>query len=264
MQTKLILIGAMGWVFCAYPLRASTLDRAESAYSAGQYDQAAKLYLERALDQAQEPANGSVYHNLGLAFDRQKDLGLAVAAYLRAVQLEPRQGDFQYNLRFLLEQSQDKLDAEFPQEPLAVLWEGAGRYLSEREVFYLALGSMVISSLLMNAAWLRPKIRRGALVSASLSGLCTLALLTALSYKLWGQQSLGAVVVKSLSAYSGPTESVVIFEIHQGAPFQILNTSGDWVKISLSDQKQGWVKKDGIASFGKKATILPSDGGVKS
>ncbi|MES2744014.1 MAG: SH3 domain-containing protein [Bdellovibrionota bacterium] len=251
-------------VALAEPLKASTLDRAESAYGAGRYDEAAQLYLERAMDKAQNSANASLYHNLGLAFDRQKELGLAVAAYLRAVQLEPRQGDFQYNLKFLLDQAQDKLEPDFPRDVLNFVWEGPGRFLSEREVFYATVGLLVLTSLLLGLALVLPKLRKGALVFALLSALGLISSGSALSFKIWGQPDLGAVAVKTLNAYSGPTESIVIFELHLGAPFQILNTSGDWVKISLSDQKQGWVKKEGIASFGKDSVILPAHVDIKS
>ncbi|RZA23459.1 MAG: hypothetical protein EOP10_12725 [Proteobacteria bacterium] len=270
MRTKLMiqfhfmLICTVGLIVFEGPLRASTLDRAESAYGAGRYDEAAQLYLERAMDKAPNSANASIYHNLGLAFDRQKELGLAVAAYLRAVQLEPRQGDFQYNLRFLLDQAQDKLEPDFPREILPFIWDGPGRFLSEREVFYAAVGLLVLTAFLVSLALVLPRVRKGALSFALLSALCLISSGSALSYKIWGQPDLGAVAVKTLNAYSGPTESVVIFELHQGAPFQILNTSGDWVKISLSDQKQGWVKKEGIASFGKDSVIVPAHVDIKS
>lgn len=243
---------------------ASTLDKAEAAYSAGRYEESTKLYLERALERATSTPSASLFHNLGLSFDRQKELGLAVASYLRAAQLEPRQADFQYNLHFLLEQASDKLEARFDKGLLKTLWAGPSVFLSERESFYAAAIFLLFFSGFLSFALLKPRARRVSGFLASVSALFLLICLSGLSYKLFGEADVGAVAVPKLNAYSGPTESVVIFEIHQGAPFQILNTSGEWVKIELSDQKQGWVKKEGIASFGRNRVILPPEVESKS
>lgn len=236
----------------------STLERAESAYSAGRYNEATDLYLERALDKDTTAPNASVFHNLGLALDRQNELGPAVAAYLRAVQLEPRQGDFQYNLQFLLGKAQDKLDAQFQRDVLTRMWAGPSVFASERELFYLGLVFLALVAGFFSFSLLSPRHRKSAGLMTAVCGMVGLVLASALHYKLRGEADLGAVAVPKLSAYSGPTESVVIFELHSGAPFQILNTKGEWVKIELSDQKQGWVKRSGIASFGREVVILPS------
>lgn len=236
----------------------SPLGKAESAYSAGRFDEATELYLERTLDKATTAPNASVFHNLGLAFDRQNELGLAVAAYLRAVQLEPRQGDFQYNLQFLLGKAQDKLDVNFQRDVLTYLWAGPSLFVNERELYYLGLFFLLLFAGFFSFSLLSQRHRKSAGLTTALCGMLGLVLASALHYKLRGEADLGAVAVPKLSAYSGPTESVVIFELHSGAPFQILNTKDDWVKIELSDQKQGWVKRSGIASFGREVVILPS------
>lgn len=237
---------------------ASSLVKAEAAYSAGDFEESTKLYLERTLDEATTSPNASIFHNLGLSFERKKELGLAVASYLRAVQLEPRQADFQYNLRFLLNQSSDKLDAEFPKDALRTLWSWPAKG-SERELFYASLISLAILISLLCFVVLRPSFRSSGIWLSLVASFLLLFFSSGLTYKLFGENDVGAVVAQKIEVYSGPTESVVIFELHQGAPFQILNSSGDWVKIGLSDQKQGWVKKSGVASFGRDTVLLPGE-----
>jgi tetratricopeptide (TPR) repeat protein len=97
--------------FCLYgPLLAadSDLEAAARFYQRGEFDRAIALYEKRL---SNEPANASLYHNLGLSYYRNGQLGPAIAAYLQAAQLQPGEPDIRYNLEFLLKQTQDKLDA---------------------------------------------------------------------------------------------------------------------------------------------------------
>ncbi len=237
----------------AGPLQANTLEKAQAAYQSGQYKKAADLYLQ--LVEASATPTASVFHNLGLAFGRQQELGPAVASYLRALQLQPRQGDFQYNLHFLLGQAQDKLDGNFPRPAAARVL--MGNWTSERELYYLTLGFFLLTAGSFSYALLRKNFQSSAFSAGGVFLLLTIYLAVSFVYKLRFTPDQGAVVVSKLEAYSGPTQSVVIFELHAGAPFQILETSGEWVKIELSDQKRGWVRTDGIASFGSEHMILP-------
>lgn len=251
------------WILCiglaATAAQAGSLEKAQAAYQSGAYAEAIQQYLQVV---EASGTNASVYHNLGLAFDRQKELGQAVAAYLRALQLEPRQGDFQYNLHFLLGQTEDKLDTNFHRSMGTRLL--LDQWLTERELFFGSLAVFLIASALFSYSFLRKRLRGPAVSVGALFVLLTLYGSLSLGYKLHYAPDQGAVIAPKLEAYSGPTQSVVIFELHAGAPFQILETSGDWVKIELSDQKHGWVRSEGIASFGSERTILPSEARSKS
>ncbi len=257
MRTIVIYLALLGGLlFSSLQLSASTLERAELAYSEGRYRESSEYYLERITDKGIKGANGSIYHNLGLAFDRQKQLGLAVAAYLRAVQLEPRQGDFRYNLQFLLSQAKDKLDYSIPGEWYDELWALPASPFSEKEIYYLALTLLLFFSIFMCWSILDPARRRLALGFGSVVSFLFCLSVLGLTYKLFGEKSLGAVSVPKIKVYSGPTEAVVIFELHEGAPFQVIHINGDWVKIQISDQKQGWVKREGVTSFGRKELVF--------
>lgn len=245
-------------------LKASTLDKAQAAYSEGRFAEAAELYMERAVDRAVTAPSASLFHNLGLALDREKKLGMAVAAYLRAAQLEPRHGDFEYNLSFLLKQTQDKLDPDFDRSIPDAIWAAYAPFASQKEIYYILMLSFLIFALATSVALLKARYRKGASILASIAAAIALVSASSLSYKLLREPDLGSVSVPKLSAYSGPAESIVIFELHEGAPFQILNSNGEWIKIRLSDQKQGWVKKSGITSFGRTAVILPANEDQKS
>lgn len=239
--------------------KANTLDEAEAAYQAGKYDEASELYLQLVKATG---SNASVFHNLGLAFDRQKEIGPAVASYLRALQLQPRQGDFQYNLRFLMGQTSDKLDTSFPRPPeTAILLD---QWTSERELLIITVVLFGLASALLSYSILKIRLRPVTITLGVVFLLFSAYSASSLIYKTKFAPDLGAVSVPKLEAYSGPTQSVVIFELHAGAPFQILETTGDWVKIGLSDQKTGWVRKEGIASFGSEHIILPPNLSSKS
>ncbi len=240
-------------------LSAATLKDAEAAYQAGNYKEAAADYLDIV---RQNPPNASVFHNLGLAYDRDKALGPAIAAYLRAAQLQPREADFQYNLRFLLGEAQDKLDVSFPRPFPANLL--ADQWLSARELYYLTLALFLLLCAALSIAVLKKNLRSLTITGSLGLGLLVLYGAGSFFYKQSLARDQGAVASPTLSAYSGPSQSIVIFELHEGAPFQILETSGDWVKIELSDQKRGWVRKAGVVSFGRDLLLPGNDQSPKS
>ncbi|MBC7658384.1 MAG: hypothetical protein H7249_01605 [Chitinophagaceae bacterium] len=240
---------------------AGTLEKAQAAYESGGYAESSKLYLEYVEAEASSP-NGSVFHNLGLAFDREKELGPAVAAYLRALQLRPRQDDFQYNLRFLLGKAEDKLDSNFPVPTSERLFPS--HIASEHEIFYAGLVFLVLTALFMSYGILQTRLKKSALSVSGIAALLTIYCSIGLYLKVNHTHDVGAISAPKVEAYSGPTQSVVIFELHEGAPFQIVDSSGDWVKIELSDQKRGWVRKEGIVSFGRDQIILPPHVSSKS
>lgn len=224
---------------------------AEENYQQGKFPEAVRLYIEALKD---EPSNASLYHNLALALEKDHKLGAAVAAYLRAVQLQPQDPDFRYNLRFLLDQTEDRLSYDMPTHGIPAVFKS----LSERELFYPAW--LLFFSGVGLLIWNNLRARR----SFALGGLGTVFLLLAtvgisgVAAKTLRNPDPGAIGIPKASVYAAPNESLVIFQLHEGAPVQILERNGDWFHIELADQKTGWLKKEAVVLFGGKNQTLPA------
>lgn len=242
---SLLLIGGFSASFAA---RAEDLaEQAAKSYQNGNFSDSVRIYLNL-VDRF--PNSASLYHNLGSAFYRNGELGASVAAYLRAEQLNPRDPDIQYNLKLLLAKGSDKLEASLPETGWRRLM--VARLLTERELFYASV--LLFASGAIGGAI---ALRRGQHKVAILSAILPLWLLSAycggnLYYKSEVSYPWAAVGPAEIAVYSSPTEknAVVIFKLHTGAPCALLEKSGDWYKIKLSDQKTGWVAGTNLIFFG--------------
>lgn len=81
------------------------IERADSAYSADDFDTALRLY-EEALD-ADGPS-AALWYNIGNTNYRLGNIGLAVADYERSLRLDPSNDDARANLEFVLSRTADR------------------------------------------------------------------------------------------------------------------------------------------------------------
>jgi tetratricopeptide (TPR) repeat protein len=221
---------------------------AEDAYRQGDFEEAIHIYLAAIQDGEQ---SASLFYNLGASLYKNGELGSAMAALLRARSLDPSDPDIRYNLRFLQEKARDKLDTRLPQERFSA-WS-ASRWFTERTLFWwmsIALvlvfslvGWMLFTGKASLVSWMGTFIL---LIGALYPGL-------SLARVLWQAPDWGAVRTAEVDVLASPTirNAVVIFQLHEGAPFAVINESGDWFKIQLSDGKSGWIPREHLAIFGK-------------
>jgi tetratricopeptide (TPR) repeat protein len=221
---------------------------AEDAYRQGDFEESIRIYMDAIQD---GEVSASLFYNLGTSLSKNGEVGPALAAFLRARSLDPADPDIRYNLRFLQEKSQDKLDVKLQND----LWRelSAARWLSERALFWWTVIPLVL--MLSLVAW-QLFSGRGLLLPWIASAVLLLGALypgLSLAHALWQEPDWGAVQAAEVDVLASPTvrNAVVIFQLHEGAPFAVMNQSGDWFKIQLSDGKTGWVQREHLAIFGK-------------
>ena len=194
--------------------------------------------------------NAYVYYNLGNSYYRSGQRGDAIAAYLAAKRLRPRDQNIEENLRFALRKNEDNLSLTRTSGILNKLlfWTD---YLSRRELVMLSLALWLFGFLLLAAAIVDPKQKTyligGALAAAFGLGLATIFFTTDSV-----DQPCGAITAPTalVGVRSGPgIHNQVQFELHDGAPFCPLQLTHSWVKIELSDGKTGWVEKENTAIY---------------
>ncbi len=218
------------------------LRQAESAYDQGHYQDAIAIY-EGMIKEGAE--HGLLFYNLGNAYYRLGQKGKAMAAYLGARKLLPRNPEIKANLTFVHEQGSDSLAVASPATLGSVLtfWN---QTLTLRELFYAALSTLAVAFFILTVSLLamKPVLRPVGLVALGLAGL----LVFVFTISSVQEENWGAVTSASASVRSGPGAlNTVLFELHEGAPFMATGQENGWRKILLSDGKVGWVEGSTVA-----------------
>lgn len=217
-------------------LQASTQE-AITAYDQRDYKTASSLF-EKELNEGLH--NGSILYNLGNTYYRLGEKGQAVAAYLAARKLMPRDPDIRANLKFVHEQGSDRLSTHQPLSIIRALcfWVD---HSTPKEIFYLSscLASLAFWLLFFSLAFKKLRsLRAWALVISCLAFIGFMMFSTSLFY----EENWGAVTAPLAKVRSGPGEqNTVVFELHSGAPFIVEAVENGWYRILLSDAKLGWL-----------------------
>ncbi|MFT5232099.1 MAG: tetratricopeptide (TPR) repeat protein [Candidatus Krumholzibacteriia bacterium] len=194
--------------------------------------------------------NDPVLHfNLGNAYARQGQLGQAVACYLRAQRLAPRDSEVRANLAWV---RRHIADLELVEEPLPLFIAELAtvvRALSLNQWGFFCLLSVWILCSLVAWGWYRgevnPVLRRWQLSVLAMS-LFVMATTGGHWYFSEVRQS-AVVVVPEVVVRSGPAENFpALFAIHDGLTLSIVDKRQDWVRVGLGGDWQGWVPESSL------------------
>ncbi|NRA44816.1 MAG: SH3 domain-containing protein [Oligoflexales bacterium] len=240
----------LGLFLCTSQVSASQgqLELAAQAYDKGDFYQSVKIYEElisEGLD------NGHVFYNLGNAYYRLEEPGKAMAAYLAAKRLLPRNPDIKANLAYVHGQIKDKLEYQTESGFLNVIafWQDS---VTSKEIFEVFLFFWCLGFLLLGVFYWK---RQLVLLKRSGLGMLGVAVITFSAFLISQNQDAvwGAVSANSAAVRSGPGElNTQVFELHRGAPIKITEEEKDWFLINLSDGKKGWIAKKQVSSYGFK------------
>ena len=214
--------------------------QANQAYENGKHTTAIELY-QRLADSPEisNAGRAQVQYNLGNAHLRAGQLGPAIAAYLRSYGENPTDQDLLANLTFARSQTQDDIQAT-PVNPIVktlFFWHfslGKSQLLG-----WLGLASVLLWGLLIVQLYWRHDMLRWA---RNLALLMFIALGSSALLREISPTRTAVVQPAEASVYSGQdSRSVVRFKLHEGTEMSVVQLDGEWVKVSLPDQKQGWL-----------------------
>jgi tetratricopeptide (TPR) repeat protein len=245
------LIGLLLWLAWTGPAPAlaasAEFDTANQLYFEGKFAEAARVYQK--LIEA-EPS-GVLYYNLGNAWFKAGQPGRAIAAYLRATQLNPRDPNLRFNLRFVREKVTGK------DTPVGPAWQRALATLTLNEWARSCAAAFWGWFLLLILRELRPAWRRPLRTYLVLAALGTLLLAGALTAAWRQSQVQTAVVIRSEAVVrQGPLDrSPVAFKLRDGSELvvqdqQEIRDQGQsqlWFRIQDAAGRIGWVKRDDVA-----------------
>lgn len=225
-------------------------EEGNEAYSAGNYKEAVRQY-EQVLENGETSAE--VYYNLGNAYYKLEEVAPAIFYFEKALQLAPNDEDIQTNLAFAREMTVDAVEE--------IETTGVDRFTND-----------IVSSFGANVwGWLAVAFSFSFLILFGLYYFSTSPVKKRIFFTI-GMVGLGFAIVSATLGYFKYsemrennfaiifTESVEIknepnlraneiFTLHEGTKVEIKETFQDWIKVELTDGKQGWMQREQVKTL---------------
>tara|TARA_S200000501_G_scaffold353209_1_gene372802 strand:+ start:53200 stop:53919 length:720 start_codon:yes stop_codon:yes gene_type:complete len=196
--------------------------------------------------------NNDLYYNLGNAYFRINSIGLAQWAYSKALSISPRDGDILHNLAVTQARQIDRI--KMPETfVLLKLYRNLKKYLSLKE--FLFFGSVIF--LFQSFFFLLHKTGNfnGIFYKYIMGFLFILVIVIhgtlADKYYQNKKYNFGVIIHNNVKAYSNPfnSNSLLLFQLNEGAFVQIDETQSNMYEILLIDGKKGWVPTDAVRNL---------------
>ena len=188
--------------------------------------------------------NGDLYFNIANAQFRQGRLGLAIANYLKALEFLPRDADLRHNLQFANKQTKDRIESSswVALRSSLFFWF---RSFNQKEWLWIFLSFNFICWLLGIGCLFYPN---EGLKWSFIVTFCFMLLSGAsVSAKSLFKDPQGVVLEPEISVYSGPSNTnTKLFLLHEGSRFRISDQEGSWLRIVLTDGKEGWLNRKSV------------------
>jgi tetratricopeptide (TPR) repeat protein len=186
--------------------------------------------------------NGKLFYNLGNAYLKNGDIGNAMLWYERALKLLPHDPDLKFNYEYAQSLTKDeKGDKDLPLFRILFFWK---YLLSQTQIQWTAIIFNLIFWSLMAARVIRRK-NRFQTISHVILALGLIFTFTAVYNDYEANFIKEAVILPArVSIRSGLTDDATeLFVLHAGAKVKIDKEKDDYIRISYSEGKIGWIKK---------------------
>ncbi len=215
-------------------------------YKNGKYDEALLVFSD--LEKNNQITSGLLY-NIGNCYFRKGKLGYAILYYERAKTIAPNDEDIKQNLVFANSLIKEKVN-EIPLIAPLEFWLNLSSLLSVRQWVYAAALVIypLILFLILRLFFGRKTVWNSIFISASVVMILFFASLSYTRYSWMDSHEYGIVVEKSVDVLSSPdTSGNTVLKTVEGVKVRLDDRVGEWVKIRLSDGRQGWLTMEKIA-----------------
>jgi len=191
--------------------------------------------------------NGRLYYNIGNAYFRMNDLGMAILNYLKAERLIPDDANLHHNLEYARSKRLDRIEEEEKTKVLKTLFFWYYDLSAGTRFIILAFTSAcfwVAASLRL--FYSKEVVNRIILCAAALSLLMAGSLFIE-KITIENTQP-GVVISPELTARKGNSmtyEPAFEDPLHAGTEFILIDEREGWFHIELSDSRKCWVPKNG-------------------
>lgn len=232
---------------CSVEVFAVNKADADSAYTSGNYIQAARIYNE--LLKVDESA--TLYYNLGNAYYRLGNIGQSVVAYEKALRLAPQDDDIRANLKFVHSKTIDRVSSG--SRMFFVDWYESMLNLCGIDGWAgIGVASFIVMLLLIAVYFLcgRVVLRKVGFYGALLS----FVIFIMSNFFAWQQlrafnaHDRAVVVRPSAQIRKTPSDtSASAFVLHEGTSVVITDSlMKGWLGIRLDDGREGWIKSNQV------------------
>ncbi len=233
-----IVIGCAGlWLLCASILAAepgAQFAKANQEYAAGDFKAAIDDYEELVRSGRDTP---NLFYNLGNAYFRKNDFGLAILSYERALALDPHHPEAEANLRIARDEARAL-------ELVPNRWERIFAFADENQ-YALAASISFWIGIFSVATWVLGRGRGRGPIALSILSLSIFVIAVGASYELSrGKNGRGLAVVtgdKVEARLATADNANRVLTLPAGSEIKIVSQRGDWVYAVLPNNLRGWI-----------------------
>lgn len=186
-----------------------------------------------------EFVSAEILYNQGNAWARANENGRAIAAYLRARQLRPRDEKLTANLMLVRSRIPQAVSSQPSLTDSLFILNGV---LSPTELSCLASGALAVA--LLCFVWQTVRGGRQSLRLCYCVWMTFLLLAASVGFDWYQQRTPSAVVISPASAFQGPSDTYdTAFEqeLQAGVECVVLETQGEWCNVSIPDAGEAWL-----------------------
>lgn len=220
---------------------ASLYNKANEHYTRKEYQKALEIYLELLERGVQNPL---LFYNLANTYYRTGRLGYAMLYYEKALLLKPFDRDIRANLTFVERNLIDRI-RPLRDEGVFRIFKNLSSYLKPKITVIIESLFFTLFIIFMQIFIFFPLLRE-----RMKKPLITMAVLFIISLTgVLGQWSSiknhprGVIIAETVEVKSSPiTESETLFSLHSGTRFRLIEKRDEWIRFSIADGRQGWIK----------------------
>ena len=216
--------------------------RANSLYTEKRYAESIQAYELLIHEGA---SNGYLHYNLGNAYIRVGKNGPAILNYIQAQKWIPRDENLAANLKFAIQQTQDKIEPPLP-GTLNVLFFWVNNFNINELIYFSIVMNLVFwitLTMWMNFPFLN--IARNVCLGVLLLSFVSIGV------KIMNESDmkLGVVLVENVDVKSGrAVDAITLFQLHEGALVTVTDRQNDWLEVRLNDEQKGWVPQKSLGT----------------
>lgn len=250
---KILMSLSVSFLFCSMVLgqeKEITFENANSAYNAGQFENAAMLYKE-ILESGQHSAE--LYFNLANSYYRLNQVGESIFYFEKAKQLQPMDEDININSAFAQNMAIDAVEV-LPKSQVTQLKERTFELFSQEGwAYFIVLLAWLLVLFWGLYLWNKvPLIKRTFFISTLLLGLLLISSLCIAVVKSANttDTTFGILFDEKIEVWAEPnSRAEVLFLLHEGTKVQMLDQLQEWQKIRIANGSEGWIKNAMVRSL---------------
>ena len=250
---KLLMLFSVLFLCCSMALgqeKETTFENANSAYNAGQFENAVMLYKE-ILESGQHSAE--LYFNLANSYYRLNQVGESIFYFEKAKQLKPTDEDIIVNSNFAQNMAIDAVEV-LPKSQITQLREKTiGLFSQDGWAFFIILLAWFLIFFWGLYLWNKvPVIKRTFFIFTLVLGSLLMGSLSigVIKSSMTADTTYGILFNKKIEVWAEPnSRAEVLFLLHEGTKVQMLDQLQEWQKIRIANGSEGWIKNGRVRSL---------------